>query len=650
MSAVVDAPQTGGEKKRETVETVVVRFCGDSGDGMQLVGTQMTNSSAAYGNDVCTFPDFPAEIRAPVGTLAGVSGFQLCFSNHDIFTPGDEVDTLVAMNPAALRANIGDLKIGGTLIINEDNFTKSDLAKANYDHNPLESDKLRNYRVHKVPMTRLTRDSVAGLGLSTKEADRCKNFFSLGLVYWLYEREKKVTEDYLRHQFAKKPEILEANLRALNAGFNFGFSTESFTVHYQVDPAKLPAGKYRKMTGNEATAIGLVTASKMAGRQLYFAGYPITPASDILHELSTHKNFGIRTFQAEDEIAACAAAVGAAYCGELSVTASSGPGICLKGEAMGLAVMTELPVLIIDVQRGGPSTGLPTKTEQADLLLAFFGRNGESPVPIIAAQSPGDCFYGVQEALKLAVDFMTPVLFLTDGYIANGAEPWRIPSMEELEPLKITVKHPTEVNHEKGYMPYLRDKETLARPWAAIGTPGLEHRVGGLEKSDGSGHINYSPPNHEKMVRIRAGKVAGIANYIPEQAVIGPESGELLVLSWGGTYGAVRSATRDAQNAGKSVAHAHIRYLNPFPKNLGDLLKRYNKVLIPELNMGQLLTLIRSKYLVDARGLNKIKGKPFLVSEVLTAIDTVLSTPLSDLPASLVTGAGRNEDLGESGG
>lgn len=650
MSAVADAPQAGAEKKRETLETVVVRFCGDSGDGMQLVGTQMTNSSAAYGNDVCTFPDFPAEIRAPVGTLAGVSGFQLCFSNHDIFTPGDEVDTLVAMNPAALRANIGDLKIGGTLIINEDNFTKSDLAKANYDHNPLESDKLRNYRVHKVPMTRLTRDSVAGLGLSTKEADRCKNFFSLGLVYWLYERDKKVTEDYLRQQFAKKPEILEANLRALNAGFNFGFSTESFTVHYQVDPAKLPPGKYRKMTGNEATAIGLVTASKMAGRQLYFAGYPITPASDILHELSTHKNFGIRTFQAEDEIAACAAAVGAAYCGELSVTASSGPGICLKGEAMGLAVMTELPVLIIDVQRGGPSTGLPTKTEQADLLLAFFGRNGESPMPIIAAQSPGDCFYGVQEALKLAVDFMTPVLFLTDGYIANGAEPWRIPSQEELDKLKITVKHPTEVNSEKGYLPYLRDPATLARPWASIGTPGLEHRVGGLEKSDRTGHINYSPPNHEHMVRTRAGKVAGIANYIPEQAVIGPESGELLVLSWGGTYGAVRSATRDAQNAGKSVAHAHIRYLNPFPKNLGDLLKRYNKVLIPELNMGQLLTLIRSKYLVDARGLNKIKGKPFLVSEVTAAIDTVLSTPLSELPASLATGAGRSEDLGESGG
>lgn len=646
MSAVIDDAQAG--KRRETVETVVVRFCGDSGDGMQLVGTQMTNSSAAFGNDVCTFPDFPAEIRAPVGTLAGVSGFQLCFSNHDIFTPGDEVDTLVAMNPAALRANIGDLKRGGTLIVNEDNFGKQDVAKAHYDKNPLETDVISAFRVHKVPMTRLTRDAVAGLGLSTKEADRCKNFFSLGLVYWLYERDMKVTEDYLKHQFAKKPEILEANLRALRAGFNYGFSTESFTVHYQVDPAKLPAGKYRKMTGNEATAIGLVTAARLAGRSLYFAGYPITPASDILHELSTHKNFGVRTFQAEDEIAACAAAVGAAFAGELAITASSGPGICLKGEAMGLAVMTELPLVIIDVQRGGPSTGLPTKTEQADLLLAMFGRNGESPMPVVAAQSPGDCFYMVQEALRIAVEFMTPVLFLSDGYIANGAEPWRIPSLDELH--KITVTHPTAVNHEKGYMPYLRDPETRARPWARIGTPGLEHRIGGLEKSDGTGHINYSPPNHEHMVRTRAKKVANIANYIPEQTVIGPDSGDLLVLSWGGTYGAVRSATRDAQEAGKLVAHAHLRYLNPFPKNLGDLLKRYEKVLVPELNMGQLLTLIRSKFLVDARGLNKVKGKPFLVSEVATAIDTILTQPLSSLPTHLSTGAGRSEDLGEAGG
>lgn len=646
MSGVIDNAQAG--KRRESVETVVVRFCGDSGDGMQLVGTQMTNSSAAFGNDVCTFPDFPAEIRAPVGTLAGVSGFQLCFSNHDIFTPGDEVDTLVAMNPAALRANIGDLKRGGTLIVNEDNFGKQDVAKANYTQNPLETDVVSPFRVHKVAMTRLTRDAVAGLGLSTKEADRCKNFFSLGLVYWLYERDMKVTEDYLQNQFAKKPEILEANLRALRAGYNYGFSTESFTVHYQVDPAKLPAGKYRKMTGNEATAIGLITAANLAGRNLYFAGYPITPASDILHELSNHKNFGIRTFQAEDEIAACAAAVGAAYAGELAVTASSGPGICLKGEAMGLGVMTELPLVIIDVQRGGPSTGLPTKTEQSDLLLAMFGRNGESPMPVLAAQSPGDCFYMVQEAMRIAVEFMTPVLFLTDGYIANGAEPWRIPNVEDLH--KIKVSHPTAVNHEKGYMPYLRNAEKLARPWAKIGTPGLEHRIGGLEKSDGSGHINYSPSNHEHMVRTRAKKIAGIANFIPEQDVVGPASGDLLVVSWGGTYGAVRSATRDAQEAGKSVAHAHIRYLNPFPKNLGEMLKRYSKVLIPELNMGQLLTLIRSKYLVDARGLNKVKGKPFLVSEVADAIDTVLTKSLSELPVHLATGAGRAEDLGEAGG
>ena len=649
MSSVIDAPaSTGDAKRRETLESVVVRFCGDSGDGMQLVGTQMTNVSAAFGNDVRTFPDFPAEIRAPVGTLAGVSGFQLCFSNHDIFTPGDEVDTLVSMNPAALRANIGDLKRGGTLIVNEDNFDKNSVAKANYTQNPLETAALGSYRVHKVPMTRLTRDAVAGLGLSTKEADRCKNFFSLGLVYWLYERDMKGTQDYLKHQFAKKPEILEANLRALTAGYNFGFSTESFTVHYQVDAAKLPPGKYRKMTGNEATAIGLIAGAKMAGRGLYFAGYPITPASDILHELATHKNFGIRTFQAEDEISACAAAVGAAFAGELAVTASSGPGICLKGEAMGLGVMTELPLIIIDVQRGGPSTGLPTKTEQSDLLLAFFGRNGESPMPIIAAQSPGDCFYMVQEAMRIAVEFMTPVLFLTDGYIANGAEPWRIPDVNDL--YKINITNPTEVNHANGYMPYLRNKETLARPWVKIGTPGLEHRIGGLEKSDVTGHINYSPPNHEHMVRTRAKKVANIANYIPELEVFGPQSGDLLLLSWGGTFGAVRSGVRDAQSNGLSVSHAHLKYLNPFPKNLVDVLGRFKKVMIPELNMGQLLILIRSKFLVDARGLNKIKGKPFMISEIAAAIDTMLSTSLSDLPANLVVSAGKSEDLGEAGG
>lgn len=624
MSSTIDAPaQQPSEKRLETVETVVVRFCGDSGDGMQLVGTQMTNVSAAYGNDVSTLPDFPAEIRAPQGTLAGVSGYQLCFSNHDIFTPGDAVDTLVSMNPAALKTNIGDLKRGGTLIVNEDAFDKSNIIKAGYEGNPLDdATLLQPYRLHKVPMTRLTRDAVAGLGLSPREADRCQNFFALGLVYWLYERDSKPTENWLKEKFAKKPEIMEANLRALRAGYNYGFSTESFTVHYHVAPAVLAPGKYRKLTGNEAVAMGLATAAKLANRRLFFAGYPITPASDILHDLSELKNFNVCTFQAEDEIAAMSAACGAAFAGELAVTASSGPGICLKGEAMGLGLMTELPMIIIDVQRGGPSTGLPTKTEQADLLLAMFGRNGESPLPILAAQSPADCFGLIQEAFRIATEFMVPVIFLSDGYIANGAEPWRIPDVSELTPLKI--EHPTGLNSEKGYMPYKRNPETLARPWAKIGTPGLEHRIGGLEKWDTSGHVAYDAENHQHMVRTRAKKVANIANFIPAQTVEGPETGELLVVSWGGTYGAVRTATRELQAQGKSVAHAHLRYMNPFPKNLGDLLRNYKKVLVPELNMGQLRLLLRSEFLVDAYGLNKIKGKPFLVSEVTDAITRLL--------------------------
>jgi len=625
--STVDVPQveTNGEgKRKETLETVVVRFCGDSGDGMQVVGTQMTNVSAAFGNDVSTLPDFPAEIRAPAGTLAGVSGYQLCFSNHDIFTPGDEVDTLVAMNPAALKTNVADLKRGGTLIVNTDAFDKSNIQKATYASNPLDDDStLQAYRIHKVPMTRLTRDAVDGLGLSPREAERCKNFFALGLVYWLYERDPKSTEDWLTAKFSKKPEILEANLRALRAGFNYGFSTESFTVHYQVEPAQLKPGRYSKLTGNEAVALGLITAAKLAGKRLFFAGYPITPASDILHELSMHKNFGVRTFQAEDEIAAMSAVVGAAFAGELAVTASSGPGICLKGEAMGLGMITELPMIIIDVQRGGPSTGLPTKTEQADLLLAMFGRNGESPLPIVAAQSPADCFEMIQEAMRIAVNFMVPVIFLSDGYVANGAEPWRIPEVSELKP--ITVTHPDKANTDKGYMPYLRD-DRLVRPWTKVGTPGLEHRVGGLEKSDVSGHVSYDPDNHQKMIHIRASKVAGIADFIPEQTVLGPESGDLLVLSWGGTYGAVRTATKQMQQEGKSVAHCHLRYLNPFPRNLGDILSRYRKVLIPELNMGQLSLLIRSRFLIDAKGLNKVKGKPFLVSEVADAIQDMLNS------------------------
>jgi 2-oxoglutarate ferredoxin oxidoreductase subunit alpha len=620
------------EKKLETVDSVVVRFCGDSGDGMQLAGTQLTNASAAFGNDISTFPDFPAEIRAPVGTLAGVSGYQVNFSSHEVFTPGDSVDTLVAMNPAALKTNVGDLKSGGTLIVNEDEFEKSNLFKAGYDQNPLENEEFaRKYRLHKVPMTRLTRDAVAGLGLSLKEADRCKNFFALGLVYWLYERDRKPTENWIADKFKKNPAIVEANLRALSGGYNYGFSTESFTTHYHVPPAKLAPGKYRKITGNEAVAWGLVTAARLADKTLFYSGYPITPASDILHELSMMKSFGVRTFQAEDEIAAMTATCGAAYAGAIAVTASSGPGICLKAEGMGLAVMTELPMVIVDVQRGGPSTGLPTKTEQSDLLLAMFGRNGDSPLPVVAAQTPGDCFQAAIDAVRIATEFMTPVMLLTDGYIANGAEPWPIPKFEDLPRIKVT--HPEGRNGhvpesvvgegEAGFLPYLRN-EKLARPWALPGTPGLQHRIGGIEKKDVTGNIDYSPANHHHMTMTRQRKVAGIANYIPLQTVDGPETGDLLVISWGGTYGAVRTACQHARARGQSVAHTHLRFLNPFPRNFGDILKRYKKFLIPELNTGHLWLLVRGKYLVDAVGFNKIEGKPFLVSELVAKIDEVL--------------------------
>ncbi len=617
--AGVQSPQS---KQRQHLDHVVIRFCGDSGDGMQLVGTQFTTVSASFGNDVSTLPDFPAEIRAPAGSLSGVSGFQLHFSSHDIYTPGDAVDTLVAMNPAALKTNLADLKRGGTLIVNEDAFDRSNLEKAGYAQNPLhDEESLSSYRVHRVPMTRLTRDSVAELALSQREADRCRNFFALGLVYWLYDRDPKPTEDWVNSKFAKNPVIADANLRALKAGSNFGFSTESFTVHYEVPPAKLAPGNYRKMTGNEAVAIGLATAAKLSGQELIFSGYPITPASDILHELSKLKNFGVKTFQAEDEIAAMAATCGAAFGGALAVTASSGPGICLKGEAMGLGMITELPMVIIDVQRGGPSTGLPTKTEQSDLLLALFGRNGESPLPIVAASTPGDCFIMIQEALRIAVEFMTPVIFLSDGYIANGAEPWRIPDVADLKPIKVT--HPKARENGDDFLPYKRD-DRLVRPWAVPGTPGLEHRIGGLEKRDVTGNVDYSPSNHAHMTETRARKVAGIANFIPEQTVEGPDSGDLLVISWGGTYGSVRTAVRQSVANGHKVAHAHLKYMNPFPKNLGDIIKRYKKVLVPELNCGQLRFVLRATYLVDAAGYNKIQGKPFLVSELVDEIQSLL--------------------------
>lgn len=638
MSSTAAPAGQAGHAPPKTLEkrsSAVIRFCGDSGDGMQLVGTQFTNVSAAFGNDVSTLPDFPAEIRAPAGTLAGVSGFQLHFSSQDIFTPGDEVDCLVVMNPAALKTNVGDLQRGGTLIVNEDEFDRSSLEKAGYDENPLLDENLRSkYFLQKVPMTRLTRDAVDGLGLSTKEAGRCKNFFALGLVYWLFDRDMSITENWIRDKFKKNASIADANLRALKAGYNYGYSTEAFTKHYAVPKAKLAPGKYRKITGNEATAWGLVAAARRASKDLFFAGYPITPASDILHELSTMKNFRVRTFQAEDEIAAMASVCGAAYAGEIAVTASSGPGICLKGEAMGLGVMTELPMVIVDVQRGGPSTGLPTKTEQADLLLAMYGRNGDSPLPIVAAASPGDCFWMAQEAVRLAIEFMTPVILLTDGYLANGSEPWLIPKFSDLP--SIRVVHPTKPNNPKlaaageangngdeevqAYLPYLRDAK-LARPWAVPGTPGLQHRIGGLEKSDVTGNVDYSPGNHQHMVLTRKKKIAGIADHIPLQEVEGPQKGKLLVISWGGTYGSVRSAVQKCQAEGKSVALAHLRYMNPFPRNLGALIKNYERVLIPELNTGQLSLLIRGNFLVDAVSLNKIEGKPFLVHELVAKIE-----------------------------
>jgi 2-oxoglutarate/2-oxoacid ferredoxin oxidoreductase subunit alpha len=603
------------------LEDATVRFCGDSGDGMQLAGTQLTNTSALAGNDVATFPDFPAEIRAPRGTKAGVSGFQIHFASREIFTPGDQVHALVAMNPAALVTNLCDLVKGGILIVDKDSFDDKDLKMAGYQHDPLEDGSLESYRLFPIEMTKLTRLAVQDLGLGTKESDRCRNFFAMGLVFWLYDRSLDPTLRYIEEKFAKSQQIAEANRRALYAGYNYGETTEAFGDHYAVAKAKLAPGKYRNITGNQALAWGLVTAAERSGCPLFLGSYPITPASDILHELTRYKNFGVRAFQAEDEIAAVTAAIGASFGGAMAVTTSSGPGIALKQEGIGLAVMTELPLLIVNVQRGGPSTGLPTKTEQADLLQALCGRNGESPLPVLAAQGPADCFDIAQEAWQIAVRYMTPVMILSDGYIANGSEPWRIPDVKAMT--KIEVHHPTAPLNGHGFMPYERD-ERLARPWALPGTPGLMHRIGGLEKQDITGNVNYEPENHEHMVRLRAAKVAGVARELPPQQVDGPEKGRLLVLSWGGTYGACATAVRDVRSRGGSVAHAHLRYLNPFPSNLGDLLRRYEKVLIPELNLGQLRLLIRGIFLVDAQGLNKVQGKPFAVAEVTAKIESML--------------------------
>ncbi len=602
-------------KNVRTLKSVAIRFCGDSGDGMQLAGTQFTDTSALVGNDISTLPDFPAEIRAPAGTLPGVSGFQIHFSSDDIFTPGDELDALVAMNPAALKTNLRSLKQGGLLIVNEDAFGEKDLKKAAYGVNPLEDGSLQHWRVVKVPINKLTAGAAKETGLGAKEIDRCKNMFALGLVYWLYGRPLEPTLQFIEAKFGKKnPAVAQANSLALRAGFNYGETAELFEEQYQVPKAKLPPGKYRKITGNEATAIGLIAASKLANKDLVYCSYPITPASDILHELSAHKHFGVVTFQAEDEIAAMGAAIGASFGGALGCTGTSGPGVALKSEAIGLAVMTELPVVIVDVQRGGPSTGLPTKTEQADLLQALYGRNSECPVPVIAAASPSDCFVAAIEAFVIATKYMTPVFLLTDGYIANGSEPWMVPAIEQLP--KFNITHPTEKNDPAGFMPYKRD-ENLVRPWALPGTPGLEHRLGGLEKQDVTGNVSYDPANHEHMVKTRAAKVAGIKPAGVDLIMTGPESGDLLILGWGSTFGAIKAATLKLREQGVSVSACHLRYLNPLPARLGEVLRSFKHVMVPEMNLGQLLSIVRAKYLIDAKGLNKVRGQPFTIGEIV---------------------------------
>ncbi len=639
------AAESGDQKAATPVqelESVTIRFCGDSGDGMQLAGTQFTNASAILGNDVSTLPDYPAEIRAPAGTLAGVSGFQVCFSSQEIYTPGDKLDCLVAMNPAALKTNLRDLQTGGILVVNTDAFGNQDLQKAGYKVNPLEDGSLAGYRLVRAPITTLNREAVAGSRLSTRDADRCRNLFALGLVFWLYERSLDPTLNWLKSKFGKKPDVFQANTTTLRAGYNYGETAELLPVHYRVSKAKLPPGTYRKITGNEAVAYGLVAATDLAGVDLVYASYPITPASDILHTLSEMKRFGVKTVQAEDEIAAMGMAIGAAFAGAVGVTGTSGPGVCLKSEAIGLAVMTELPCIIIDVQRGGPSTGLPTKTEQADLLQAMFGRNGECPVAIIAPCSPTDCFDMAIEAVRIATHFMTPVFLLSDGYLANGAEPWRIPDVAKLPRIEITHPGPIHSNGNGAangagnghlpepsgasnglFLPYKRD-DRLVRPWAIPGTAGLEHRIGGIEKDDITGNVSYDPANHEHMVKTRAQKIANIANEIPELTVTGPEDGDLLVIGWGGTYGAILTAVQRSQRKGLRVAHAHLRYLNPMPRNTAAVLRRYRKVLVPELNSGQLSWLLRAKFLIDAIGLNKIQGRPFLVSEIEAKIAELL--------------------------
>ncbi|MGL5823743.1 MAG: 2-oxoacid:acceptor oxidoreductase subunit alpha [Nocardioides sp.] len=633
-------------KQVQQLDRVIIRFAGDSGDGMQLTGDRFTQESAALGNDLSTFPNFPAEIRAPQGTLPGVSSFQVHFADHDILTAGDAPDVLVAMNPAALRANLGDLPKGASIIVDSHDFTERNLTKAGYSANPLTDDSLAEYAVHELDLTGMTVAAVKEFGLSRKDASRAKNMFALGLVSWMYGRPTETTIAFLHKRFAKVPAIRDANIRAFNSGWNFGETTEAFVVSYEVKPAPMPTGTYRNITGNLALSYGLIAAGVQSGLPVFLGSYPITPASDILHELSKHKGFDVTTFQAEDEIAGVGAALGAAFVGQLGVTTTSGPGVALKSETIGLAVMTELPLLVIDVQRGGPSTGLPTKTEQADLLQAMFGRNGEAPVPVIAPQSPGDCFDAALEAARIAITYRTPVILLSDGYLANGSEPWRIPQLSDLP--RIDPDFATELNHvitkpaaggsangteasERDFWPYLRDEQTLARPWAIPGTPGLEHRIGGLEKGDGHGNISYDPANHDFMVRTRQAKIDKIADTIPPMTVDDPSGppgaglAKVLVLGWGSTYGPIGAGVRRVRKAGYHVAQAHLRHLNPFPADLGDVLRRYDKVLVPEMNLGQLSILLRARYLVDVIGYNDVRGMPLKAAALADAIGEVVS-------------------------
>ncbi|MCL4510712.1 MAG: 2-oxoacid:acceptor oxidoreductase subunit alpha [Bacteroidetes bacterium] len=605
-------------KTIETLDDVVIRFAGDSGDGMQLTGTQFTNTTALVGNDLSTLPDYPAEIRAPAGTLFGVSSFQLHFSSMDILTPGDYPDVLVAMNPAALKVHLKDLKKGGLILVNTDSFDDKNLNLAGYKTSPLTDGSLSNFQVIEVPVTKLTLNALQGMGLSQKVMVRCKNFFALGLMYWLYSRPTEPTEEWVHEKFGKEPELAEANIKALKAGYYYGETTEAFTSQFEVKPAQLKPGLYRNITGNEATALGVVAAAQKAGIPLYYASYPITPASDILHNLSAYKNFGVKTYQAEDEIAAAGAAVGASYAGNLAVTGTSGPGAALKSETISLGIMLELPLVIVDVQRGGPSTGLPTKTEQSDLMFVTYGRHGEAPAPVIAAATPADCFAMAYEAARIAVKYMTPVYLLTDGYLANGSEPWLVPDAKDLPAIPVSFRTDPENFH-----PYSRNENNV-RPWALPGTPGLEHRIGGLEKANITGNVSYDPDNHDAMVHLRAEKVAGIAKDIPLQDVYGEQSGELLVVSWGGTFGAVRSSVDRLRKKGYKISHAHLRYLNPFPRNLGDVLKNFKKIFVPEINLGQLSKLLKTEYLTPVIQFNKVRGLPLRSTELEQAIINAL--------------------------